>query len=83
MHVTNLRKVGGSVMLTVPPVFLELLNLHPGSAVGVTLENGRLILEPQSRPRYSLDELLAACDQKADLDDREWLASPATGLELI
>ena len=70
-------------MLTVPPVFLELLNLQSGSAVGVTLENDRLILEPQPRPKYSVDELLAACDQKADLDDREWLASPATSYSQI
>ena len=27
MHVTNLRKVGGSVMLTVPPAVLEELHL--------------------------------------------------------
>ena len=30
MHTTNLRKVGGSVMLAVPPAPLDLLNLGVG-----------------------------------------------------
>ena len=30
MHTTNLRKVGGSVMLAVPPALLKLLQLGPG-----------------------------------------------------
>ena len=28
MHTTNLRKVGGSVMLAVPPAILDLLLVH-------------------------------------------------------
>jgi antitoxin ChpS len=30
MHTTNLRKVGGSVMLAVPPALLDILQLEPG-----------------------------------------------------
>jgi hypothetical protein len=29
MHTTNLRKVGGSVMLAVPPALLDILHLRP------------------------------------------------------
>lgn len=35
MHTTNLRKVGGSVMLAVPPALLDLLNLGVGVKVGI------------------------------------------------
>ena len=33
MHTTNLRKVGGSVMLAVPPAILDLLHLEVGATV--------------------------------------------------
>jgi antitoxin ChpS len=59
------RKVGGSIMLAVPPALLDLLRLRPGVKVGIAVESGRLIVEPHQRPRYTLDELLAQCDPKA------------------
>ncbi|SEJ02047.1 antitoxin ChpS, partial [Nitrosomonas eutropha] len=31
MHTTNLRKVGGSIMLAVPPALLDVLHLSAGS----------------------------------------------------
>jgi len=85
MHTTNLRKVGGSVMLAVPPVLLDLLRLRPGAKVGIAVESGRLVVEPQKRPRYTLDELLAQCDPKAaeTKEEREWLNDRPAGDELI
>ena len=35
MHTTNLRKVGGSIMLAVPPALLDILHLRPGAKVGI------------------------------------------------
>ena len=67
MHTTNLRKVGGSVMLAVPPAILDLLHLAPGAKVGLAVEQGRLVVEPTARPRYTLDELLAQCDASAEV----------------
>jgi antitoxin ChpS len=61
MLTTNLRKVGGSVMLAVPPALLDILHLRPGVQVGIAIESGRLVVEPRHRPRYTLDELLAQC----------------------
>ena len=85
MHTTNLRKVGGSVMLVVPPVLLNLLKLKAGTVVGIDVENGRLVVEPQNKPRYTLTELLVASDysQAPTLEDREWLDAPPTGRELL
>ena len=40
MHTTNLRKVGGSVMLAVPPALLDILHLQPGAKVGIIDRNG-------------------------------------------
>ena len=85
MHTTNLRKVGGSVMLAVPPALLNILRLRPGAKVGIAVESGRLVVKPQPRRRYTLDELLAQCDPKArrGKKEREWLDSKPVGGELI
>ena len=85
MHTTNLRKVGGSVMLAVPPAMLDQLRLKAGATVGLAVEGERLILQPQIRPRYTLDELLAKCDfsQPLTQEDREWIDAPPVGRELL
>jgi antitoxin ChpS len=85
MYTTNLRKVGGSIMLAVPPALLDILHLRPGAKVGLAVQSGRLVVEPQQRPHYTLDELLAQCNPRArrSKKDREWLDSKPVGGELI
>ena len=85
MHTTNLRKVGGSVMLAVPPALLDVLQLSAGAKVGLAVDNGRLVVEPKGRPRYTLDELIAQCDPTVDAtpEDREWLDAKPVGNELL
>jgi antitoxin ChpS len=84
MHITNLRKVGGSVMLAVPPALLDVLHLTVGEKVVMVVDNGRLVIEA-SRPSYTLDELLAQCDAEAEptREDREWLEAKPVGDELL
>ena len=62
MHKTNLRKVGGSIMLSVPPAILEQLHLQAGSTVTISLDGEKLVVESSPKPRYTLAELLAASD---------------------
>jgi antitoxin ChpS len=85
MHTTNLRKVGGSIMLAVPPVLLNLLHLQAGATVAVDVENGRLVVEPRLRPRYTVAELLAESDysEPQTAEEREWVDAPAVGRELL
>jgi antitoxin ChpS len=84
MHTTNLRKVGGSVMLPVPPAILDLLNLRAGATVELAVEDGRLVIGAKRR-RYTLHELLEQCAATADASpqDREWTSSVAVGRELL
>jgi antitoxin ChpS len=85
MHITNLRKVGGSVMLAVPPAFLDLLHLKAGASVGIAIDGKRLVVEASPRPRYTMAELLAASDysQALSAEDREWINAPAVGNEIL
>jgi antitoxin ChpS len=84
MQTTNLRKVGGSVMLAVPRAILDLLHLEVGATVGLAVDGERLVVQAQPKPRYTLDELLAQCDPDAEItaEDRAWIDVAPSGREL-
>ncbi|WP_037586356.1 AbrB/MazE/SpoVT family DNA-binding domain-containing protein [Stenoxybacter acetivorans] len=87
MHTTNLRKVGGSVMLAIPPAILDILHLQAGAAINITVADGHLVVIPKQKPHYTLTELLA--DAQANNvyplseEEREWFDASAVGKELI
>ena len=85
MLTTTLRKVGGSIMMTLPPAILDLLRLQAGATVALAVDGERLIVESPRMPHYTLDELLAQCDPNVppSQEDREWLDSAAMGRELL
>jgi antitoxin ChpS len=85
MHTTNLRKVGGSIMLAVPPAILDLLHLDVGATVGLEVDGERLVVNPIVKHRYTLTELLEASDysQPQPPEEREWIDAPSAGRELI
>lgn len=83
MSTATLRSVGGSVVIAIPKRILELVHLQSGSQVDIDVQDGRLIVEPKKKPRYTLTELMAQCDLSQPLsnEDREWLDAPAVGAE--
>ena len=88
MKTAILRKAGGSVMLAVPPALLDALDLSAGSSVDLALDAGRLVIEPKTRPRYSLEELLARYDSSSIIiseseEDRLWDGMKPVGRELL
>jgi antitoxin ChpS len=72
-------------MLAVPPTLLDLLGLHAGAKVGIAVQNGRLIVEPQKRVRYTLKELLGRGKRRAaqTQEEQTWFKGRAEGRELI
>jgi antitoxin ChpS len=85
MHLTTLRTVGGSVMFAIPKPLLDGLGLAPNTQVGLSVSEGRLIVEPHPRPRYTLAELLGQCDlsQRATDEERAWLDAEPAGREAL
>lgn len=85
MHITNLRKVGGSIMLSVPPAFLDQLHLQAGATVGLTIDRDCLVVKANSRPKYTLSELLAMSDYSLPQtqEERDWLDALPVGSELL
>ena len=82
---TNLRKVGGSVMMALSPAFLEELGIAAGSIVDVALLEGHLVVKPMPKPKYNLADLLAQCDPKAKIskEDKQWLELTSVGNEIL
>ena len=85
MPTATLRNVGGSVMVAIPKPLLEGLGLQANAKVALSLEEGRLIVEPRPRPRYTLAELLADCDPEArpGLEEEAWQEVEPVGREIL
>ena len=86
MTTVTLRKLGGSVVMTVPKKILHLLDADTGSQLDLRAANGRLIVEPRRKPKYTLAELLKKCNTRNMVlppEDRQWLRDRRVGRELI
>jgi antitoxin ChpS len=86
MTTATLRTLGGSVVMAVPKQILNLMRLESGSVVELYLENGKLIVEPKPKPRYTLTELLAQCTEENMLltnEDHAWLNAKPVGKEAL
>ena len=59
MFTSSLRRSGGSLIMTIPQVYVEQNLLKAGSLVAVEISGEELRLKP-ARKRKSLTELLAA-----------------------
>ena len=83
MFTGSLRRVGGSIMLTMPAAVVDLLHLRTGESVGMEVEGGRLVIAP-IRKRFTLEELLEQCDAQTPIgeEDRLWADLPSIGHEL-
>lgn len=79
---TNLRKVGGSVMLAVPPTLLKKLGLDAGKTVSLDIQDGKLVVQSKKKPAYKLADLLAE-QQALNLEQDAWDGMKPVGREEI
>lgn len=85
VHKTDLRKVGDSVMSEVLPAILDFLGHGAGTRANLDIQDGRLVIKPEVRFRYSLDDLLVQCGTtaSASVEDQAWIDAKPTGRELL
>jgi antitoxin ChpS len=87
MEFVTLRRAGGSLVLTIPKTHVRALGLSAGERIGVSVDEGKLVVDPSAggRPSYRLEDLLAQCDPAAPLseEDEAWLADRPKGAEAI
>jgi antitoxin ChpS len=73
-------------MLTIPRAVLDQLDLEAGARVELAVANGRLMVEPARKPKYTLAELLAASDYASvprAPNEEQWVCGKAAGRELL
>ena len=83
MHTTSLRKVGGSVMLTLPPDILDILDLSAGNEVEISIVKGRLVIGPAIKKQYKLQELLSNCLSTERSNGPNFLECKSNGQEIL
>ena len=60
----RIQKWGNSLALRIPKSFATHSNIEQGSVVDLSLDNGRMIVEPAKEQAYSLEELLVRVTKK-------------------
>ncbi len=86
MATVVLQSLEGSVVMAVSKQILSMLRLGAGSQMDVNVENGKLVVESKVKPRYTLAELLAQCNNENMMliaEDREWIDAKPVGKELL
>lgn len=78
-----IRKLGNSAGVILPATLLKSLGLSIGQHLEAEEVDGKLMLTPRAK-KYTLNELLAQCDQKAPppADLTDWSDMPAVGAEV-
>lgn len=65
---TLVRKIGNSAGTIIPATLLKKLNLKEGDRVDIQDDDGRIVIVPnRAKPKYTLTELLAKCDESAPM----------------
>jgi len=77
----TLRKAGGSLVMTVPRVFVEQNGLNDGSQVELHLSGKKMTVEVPSKPRYKLAQLMAEMPEGLPRVEG-WDEMPSAGLEI-
>ena len=78
----HVRRVGGALMMSIPPSVTRELSLSPATTMRMVVEKGQLIVTPCERPpKHSLQQLVAGTDFSGR--DAAWLDGGPEGDELI
>lgn len=75
----RVQKWGNSLALRIPKSFAQEIGLHRDVPVNVSLEDGRLIVEPVTKPPLTLEQLLGQITE--DNSHHEVDTGPAVGKE--
>ena len=61
---TRVQKWGNGLTLRIPKSFAAEVGLDPNSPVEMSLRNGKLIVVPSEKPRFTLRQLLAQVSEE-------------------
>ena len=84
--VTTLRSMGKSIVVTIPREILQRIDWGVGTQVNINVQDGKLVIEPREKRRYTLTELLATCNEENMAltgEDQTWLETKPLGKEWL
>jgi antitoxin MazE len=55
---SRIQKWGNSLAIRIPLAFVKETGLAYGTAVDISVEDGRIVIDPQMETEYTLEELL-------------------------
>ncbi len=56
---TRIQKWGNSLAVRIPKAFVSEINISYGTSVDITVDKGRIIIDPNVRHEYRLEDLLS------------------------
>ena len=81
----TIRKLGNSAGIILPAMLMRTLGLSIGATVTAEQVEGKLVLTPAVKKRYTAAELNAQCDSRAPMpeDIVAWEHAPVVGTEAL
>ena len=61
---TKIQKWGNSLAVRIPKPFVEEAHLTQGGRVDISIDDGRVVIDPQTKPEYTLEDLLAGVTEQ-------------------
>ncbi|MBI4327795.1 MAG: AbrB/MazE/SpoVT family DNA-binding domain-containing protein [Chloroflexi bacterium] len=69
---TAVQQWGNSLALRIPKAFAEQTKVRKGTPVSLTIDEGRIVVEPLKRRKYSLKELVSQITLNNRHDETDW-----------
>lgn len=69
---TMIQQWGNSLAVRIPKAFAHQTRIKKGSAVALSVENGRMVMKPLRRRKYTLEELVSKITPKNRHPETDW-----------
>ena len=69
---TTIQKWGNSLALRIPSSLAKDIHLHRGSAVDLTVVEGKIILKPKGQRTYTLAQMLTGITKTNRHAEHDW-----------
>jgi antitoxin MazE len=69
---TMIQQWGNSLALRIPKAFAQQTRIKKGSSVALTVENGRMVMKPLRRRKYTLQELVSKITPQNRHPETDW-----------
>lgn len=69
---TTVQQWGNSLALRIPQAFAQQTSVRKGTSISLTVKNGRMVIEPLKRRKYSLKQLVSKITPQNRHPETDW-----------